>query len=470
MIELETSDIQSLVFRGYRETPCARYVLLEIIDASRARTWLGRMAGTITIGESRRYEVTTNLAVTARGLLALGMPGPVLATFSLEFHEGMSSKEHRSRILGDTGESAPMAWQWGGPGGAPVHLMLMVYAPDPASLEQSLARHRAEYAGALRTTFVRDSITLPGRREHFGFADGIAQPAIEGSSRAGPDAVRAGEFVLGYPNAYDKLPVSPSVPLTLDCEHHLLPLPGSDGSARDLGRNGTYLVVRQLEQEVQAFWRAMTEYGRDPSGNFDRSEAIRLAAKCVGRWPSGAPLVSSPERDNPAYARENAFLYAETDPHGLACPIGSHIRRTNPRDSLEPGPAESLRVVDRHRILRRGRSYGPPLEPFAQENEKAERGLFFICINANIRRQFEFIQQTWSNNPKFGGLVEDKDPLIGDQPAQGGGTFTIPAAPVRRRLEGLARFVRVRGGEYFFLPSVRALRFLAALEGRFRGP
>lgn len=461
MIELETSDIQGLVFRGYRKNSCARYLLLEITDADRARAWLSRIAGGLAVGESRYYDVTANLAITASGLRALGLPELALASFSREFREGMSSDEHRSRILGDTDDSAPGSWQWGGPGQAPVHLMLLVYAPDPDVLEETLARHRAEYAGALRVTFLRDTVTLSGRREHFGFADGIAQPAIEGSRRAGPDAVKAGEFVLGYPNAYGKLPVSPSVPASLDRGHHLLPPPGGDSSARDLGRNGTYLVVRQLEQDVAGFWQAMAEYGRDSSGNVDRHEATRLAAKCVGRWPSGAPLVSSPDSDNPAFAQENGFLYA-ADPHGLACPIGSHIRRTNPRDSLEPGPAESLRVVERHRILRRGRSYGPPLEPFARESERAERGLFFICLNANIRRQFEFIQQTWSNNPKFGGLAVDKDPLIGDQPLQGG-TFTIPAAPVRRRLERLARFVRVRGGEYFFLPSVRALRFLAAL-------
>jgi deferrochelatase/peroxidase EfeB len=155
------------------------------------------------------------------------------------------------------------------------------------------------------------------------------------------------------------------------------------------------------------------------------------------------------------------FMYSEADPRGLACPIGSHIRRTNPRDSLEPGPAESLKVVNGHRIIRRGRSYGPPLAPFAEDPDKAERGLFFMCINANIERQFEFIQHTWSNNPKFAGLYDDTDPLIGDQPAAGG-TFTIPEFPVRRRLENLSRFVRVRGGQYFFLPSLRAIRFLGA--------
>jgi Dyp-type peroxidase family len=463
MTGLEKTDIQGLVFSGYPKNPFAFYVLLEIVEPRRARAWLRRLADDVTTGEPPCYGTTTNVALTAGGLRALGMPETVLATFSREFREGMSAEDHRSRILGDTDDSAPSLWHWGGPRSSP-HLMLMLYAKDDLSLQRCLAERRAEYGGALREIFVRDTLMLPDRREHFGFADGIAQPSIVGSARNKPFAIKTGEFVLGYPNEYDKIPVSPSVPETLDSGRRLPPFPRNHQEGRDFGKNGTYLVVRQLEQDVEGFWHAMEEYGRGPSGTLDRDQAIRLAAKCVGRWPSGAPLVTSPERDEPKHAKDNDFKYAEADPHGLACPLGSHIRRTNPRDSLEPGPEESLQVVNRHRILRRGRSYGPPLERFVPEVTRNERGLFFVCINTNIRRQFEFIQQTWSNNPKFGGLYEDKDPLIGDQPPGQGGTFTIPELPLRRRLQALARFVRVRGGEYFFLPGLRALRVLGGLE------
>jgi len=466
MTQLEQRDIQAIVFTGYPKNPYAMYLLLEVLDAGRARRYLARVADALTTGEPRTYGATTNLALTADGLRALGLPERSLATFSREFREGMSGAEHRSRILGDTDDSAPEQWLWGARG-APVHLMLMLFAPDEAQLVNAREASRADYAGALREVFVRDTVTLPERREHFGFADGIAQPRIAGSEGERPDvaAIQPGEFIFGYPNEYDKTPVSPSVARGLDAARHLSPVLGAGGAAdRDLGRNGSYLVVRQLEQRVDAFWSAMADYARDGAGAVDEQEAIRLASKCVGRWPSGAPLVATPDRDDPALRNANDFMYAKEDPNGQACPIGAHIRRTNPRDSLEPGPEASLRVVDRHRILRRGRSYGKPLAPFAHESKLAERGLFFICVNANIRRQFEFIQQTWSNNTKFGGLYEDKDPLTGDQPVSGG-TYTIPGLPVRRRLEKLARFVRVRGGAYFFLPSVHAVRFLGALQG-----
>ncbi|HKQ69199.1 MAG TPA: Dyp-type peroxidase [Polyangiaceae bacterium] len=476
MTELEKNDIQGLVFSGYPKNDAASYLMLEVVDPGRARAWLGRIAGLLTAGEPRDYEVTMNLAVTARGLSALGLPKAAIETFSREFREGMAGEEHRSRVLGDTDDSDPSLWLWGArrdpgerpKGCEPIHVMLLVFALDEATLTGALAAERARYAGALREVFVRDTVALPGRREHFGFADGIAQPTIAGSragEKPGAQVIKAGEFVFGYPNEYDKLPVSPSVPEALDAGQNLgVARGGAKVSGRDFGHNGTYLVVRQLEQDVARFWGAMADYSRDSSGNIDREGAIKLASKCVGRWPSGAPLVKSPDRDDPKLGNADDFLYAREDPRGLACPIGSHIRRTNPRDSLEPTPEESLEVVDRHRIIRRGRSYGKPLEPFAHETEKTERGLFFACINTNIRRQFEFIQQTWSNNPKFAGLYRDKDPIIGDQPPGDGGTYTIPEAPVRRRLEKLSRFVRVRGGEYFFLPSIRAVRFLAALE------
>jgi len=477
MAQLETNDIQALVFNAYPKNENAFYVVVEVIDAAKARAWLRQIADALSTGDEQRYATTVNLALTARGLSALGLPEQALRTFSREFREGMAGEEHRSRILGDVDDSCPEDWLWGGTVESrevtgepkaksaprrPVHAMLMLFADSETSLKELLATHRSQYEGALREVFLRDTTWLPDRKEHFGFVDGIAQPAIEGTRRARANSLKAGEFVLGYANEYDKLPVSPVVAPELDGGGHL-PRLSADRDERDLGRNGTYLVVRQLDQDVEGFWRAMEEYGKTPAGSVDRDQAIRIASKCVGRWPSGAPLVKSPDRDDPTFANDDDFMYAATDREGLKCPVGAHIRRSNPRDSLEPNPEESLEVVDRHRIIRRGRSYGPYLEKFGKDDAKAERGLFFICINTNIRRQFEFIQQTWCNNAKFDGLYEDKDPLIGDQP-KSGGIFTIPEAPVRRRLERLARFVRVRGGEYFFLPSVKAVRFLGELK------
>ena len=345
--------------------------------------------------------------------------------------------------------------------------MLMLYAPSQASLDQVVAAHEAGVIGALECVYVRRTCTIPDRREHFGFADGISQAGVEGSghsARGGEEQVEAGEFVLGYENAYGKLPFVPNAAPALDSAGALADCE-AEGQRRALGRNGTYLVARQLSQDVFGFWNAMRKAAQaehDASTAADR--AVYLAAKCVGRWPSGAPLVTCPEQDDASCGNRNDFGYFLRDRHGERCPVGAHIRRANPRDSLEPDPFSSKKVVDRHRIIRRGRSFGPYIDKpwLIERDDGQERGLFFVCINANIRRQFEFIQQTWINNPKFGGLYDERDPLVGAKDGEGG-AFSIPGKPVRRRIEDLPSFTTVRGAEYFFLPSVRALKFLAGL-------
>jgi deferrochelatase/peroxidase EfeB len=153
----------------------------------------------------------------------------------------------------------------------------------------------------------------------------------------------------------------------------------------------------------------------------------------------------------------NEFSFAVDDPDGQRCPLGAHIRRANPRDMLGG-------ETQRHRIVRRGRLYGPKLDQASDDGQS--RGLYFVALNANIRRQFEFIQQTWLNGRKFGGLFDERDPLLGkDERGEVGEVsqraFSVQGQFVRRRLVGLPRFVRVRGGEYFFLPGLRALNYLA---------
>src|SRR5262249_47730822 len=151
------------------------------------------------------------------------------------------------------------------------------------------------------------------------------------------------------------------------------------------------------------------------------------------------------------------------DAAGLRCPVGAHVRRCHPRDALDPDPgtARSVALDKRHRLLRRGREYGPPVEDVWSDPppDDPDRGLYFICVTANIARQFDFGQATWLNNPTFAGMYDESDPLIG---AHGAGlnAFTVPADPVRRRYHGLPRFVTVRGGGYFFLPGIRAVRYL----------
>jgi Dyp-type peroxidase family len=419
----DRADVQGLLVRAYSNLRRAALLLLAVSDEERARRWLASAAAEVTAGDRRPREAALNLAFTASGLTRLGGGDRALAGCSPEFLQG-PAEPSRARALGDVGESAPRRWAWGGPTTRRVDVLVLLYARDGDALEQLVARHASPPGLGL---VARLDTVERGHHEPFGFRDGISQPAVEGLSTHAPPgaAVRAGEFVLGYPNEY-----------------------GEEGRVPELGRDGSYLVLRQLEQDVEGFWRFCRESARgNPEG------ATQLAARMVGRWPSGAPLVLSPERDDPALARANDFGYFDLDPHGERCPLGAHVRRVNPRDSLDPKPgsARSLAVSRHHRILRRARPYG---------SQGSERGLHFVGLNANLARQFEFVQQSWVCNPHFNGLYDDADPLIAPhQP--GGATFTVQGRPLRRRYTGLPRFVTVRGGGYFLLPGLRAIRRLA---------
>jgi Dyp-type peroxidase family len=434
--QLDLHDIQGLVARGYGSLEAACYLLFTIVDQAAARTQVGRWAELVANAMSGPPDAAMHIAFTASGLAALGVPEREVSAFSAEFLGGMAAP-HRSRQLGDVDEADPARWQWGGPANPRVDGVILLYARD----EQELARCERALTGGL----AEDGLQLVARlgterlvdREPFGFRDGISQPFIAefahpgaGAGGAGTEAIPLGEFVLGHPNGYGQL---------------------TDGP--DLARNGSYLVFRQLEQDVAGFWRYVEDATRCSDGSVDDTRREHLAAKMVGRWRSGAPLVLAPDGDEPAHSADNAFGYHRTDPLGLACPLGAHIRRANPRDSLDPDPGseQSLKVNDRHRLLRRGRSYGP-----------APQGLHFICLVGNISRQFEFVQHTWLDNPNFRGRYDDTDPLVGSRHPYGD-QFTEPADPVRRRYTGLPRFVVPRGGAYFFLPSISALRELAGL-------
>jgi deferrochelatase/peroxidase EfeB len=314
-------------------------------------------------------------------------------------------------------------------------------------------------------------------KEHFGFHDGISQPDIEGSPKpsTGKEQIKAGEFILGYRNEDGNLPLTPTISAKYDVHNRLQPVtPGSqlkskcpvrgilygltrmfalssqECELKDFGRNGSYLVLRKMSQDVAGF--------RSYFKQFENSELLK--AKMVGRWPSGAPLTLSPTKDNDALAEANDFKYADLDEHGYGCPLGAHIRRANPRTFLDQNAKGTSQPNNRHRIIRRGALYGPPLPDAALEDDGNDRGLLFLCINANIRQQFEFIQQSWLNNPKFSDLDSETDPLIPHK----GTSMTIPKYPIREKLNNLPSFVTVKGGEYFFLPSISALHFLASYQ------
>jgi len=471
MTTLDLDDIQGLIARGYGALRAARYALLHIDDGRAARHWLDGLVARVTPVSARPTDSALHVAVTSSGLAKLGIPGETLAGFADEFVSGMTTP-HRRRILGDIEESAPERWDWGGPATTGVDLLLLVFARDAATLAGVYDPLAAAWTGGGLTVVKALETSDLGDREHFGFRDGVSQPTVDGlSSRVDRPAntVKAGEFILGYPNEYGLYTDRPLLPPSADSAG-LLPRDRGGSGAADLGRNGSYLVFRQLRQDVRGFRQFVATAARGGGGTDDPAAPYQLAARMVGRWPSGAPLVLAPDEDQPALADANDFGYAAVDPYGYRCPIGAHIRRAHPRDALDPHPGSdaSIALDKRHRLLRRGREYGPPLPPddaiAAAPVVDDDRGLHFICITANIARQFEFVHHTWLNTPTFAGLYDDADPLVGAH-VPSGGTFTVQALPVRTRVTGLPRFVQPRGGAYFFLPGLRALRYLARLPG-----
>jgi Dyp-type peroxidase family len=391
-------------------------------------------------------EYRLNLAISNSGmekLLKKQQDDPdLLETLGFErsYREGMYSK-HRSILLGDADDDAPEYWQWGNETKR-VDLLLLLFSKDEASKQKYEAEYEAAFAGAGLISV--ECIKTPKRKtteddlkltiEHFGFSDGVSDPVVEGflppsdAIQQPTEVIATGEFLLGYPNQYDgketQIPVS-----------------------REFGINGTYLVLRQLKQNVAAFWQFINAEATQQNISPDY-----LAAKMVGRWQNG--VLVEPNQTAAPNTISNDFDFSK-DPDGNGCPFGSHIRRANPRAvGLGTSDAESLTVANRHRLLRRGRSYGDALaDPLTDDGQ--ERGLVFICLNANIERQFEFVQHTWINNVKFAGLYDEDDPLIGRV-----GNFTIPDQPLRRRVCGFQQFVGTRGGGYFFLPSLSALAIL----------
>lgn len=460
---LDLEDIQGLVVRGYKTLPFANFLLLHVADPDAARATLLAWTDEATSAATAPESTALNIAVTGTGVHALHQVA-LGSGFSEPFTSGMATT-YRSRLLGDTGADDPAHWRWGGPNTPAVHVMVLLYASEEQDLAALVGRVESEARAAGIDMVERLGTDELSDREPFGFRDGISQPVLEGlpRARAGQDVVRAGEFVLGYVNEYGQRGERPLLDPAADPDGHLPRDPDGTG-APDLGRNGSYLVLRQLRQEVSEFWtwveRQASTHADGAVAQADPARRDLLAAKLVGRWPSGAPLVLAPEQDDPALGDRNDFQYHESDARGHACPIGAHIRRTNPRDSLEPGPGteRSREVNRRHRLLRRGRTYSE----LGPDGAAVERGLHFVCLNSHLPRQFEFVQHSWVNDPSFNALYDSSDPLVAPlgRANGAGATFAIQAAPLRRRVRGVPQFVRVRGGAYFFLPGIRALRYL----------
>ncbi|HEU4647680.1 MAG TPA: hypothetical protein VFS33_01375 [Gemmatimonadales bacterium] len=436
---LELHDIQHILLT---RTPAltGRYEFLSFGTPAGGRDWVTGILDAVQSAAQVRASVDQDtrwvtVAFTWNGLRALGVDETSLATFPGEFSQGMPA---RAEVLGDTGPNHPDCWV-GGLASPDLHAIAILFARNADEHRRCLAAHQqllaqCEGVEVLSSLDLEATPPFEYAHDHFGYRDRLSQPVIEGSGEAptpGSGApLKAGEFILGYPDE-DGPPAN-------------LPQP------EVLSRNGSYLAYRRLEEHVGAFREFLRQHGQT------REEQELVAAKLMGRWRSGAPLVLAPDQDDPALGadmqRNNDFNYKEMDPHGYAIPLGAHCRRMNPRDTAAN--------MNRRRMIRRGATYGPPL-PEDAPDDGVERGIAAFVICASLIRQFEFAQNVWINDRNFHELGNERDPIIGNH--DGTFEFKIPKRPIRRKITGLPAFTTVRGGAYFFLPGLKALRYLATL-------
>jgi Dyp-type peroxidase family len=372
------------------------------------------------------------------------------------FRAGMAA---RNTAIGDSGPNDPTHWlpPFRTRGG--VDAVIVVAGDEPTDVDRvvdEIAEAVTHHEGTV--VFQERGATLIGEmrgHEHFGFKDGASQPAIVGYDTGPgpqePPAVPAGEFVLGYPDGAAVI-----------------------AQVEETWRNGSFLVFRRLLQDVFAF-RSITKIpvpGADP-----QLDDKQLAAKMVGRWPSGAPLEKYPDGDPGAGHNDNDFEYLTTDDQGLVVPTWAHIRKANPRDESQPPTVTADDDSGRHRMLRRGAPFGPELASDAHQDDGQERGLHFIAVIADLARQFEFVQLNWIDNENFpkgskpgtaGGPYSPPSPAIrgdGPDPVVGeGNTNKVLQLHQPLGVRGITLtgdVVRVSAGEYFFCPALAALDLLS---------
>jgi Dyp-type peroxidase family len=483
---LDLTDIQGNILTGYGNSfGNGSYWFVKLgDDPVQARRFVRILADRVTTaapwGRGGKPMSTLNVAITATGLARLGVPAPIRSGFSEEFRAGMAA---RAEDLGDVNWSDPCSWELSL---QDPELLVTVFAQDPDVLDHAngLLREDIGEVGSLeaappvgaellhKAALVVESEAHKFKgREHFGFADGFSQPAVRGAIK-GPartgmgtpmrfrrwNLVAPGEFVLGYPGEDGLLPPAPPDPL---------------------GTNGSYMVVRKLAQDVGAFHSylsqaALTWPGLPPSHKATyqaicEAREREVAGKIVGRWPDGRSLVVDSDPvgvgliDEMRPKRINNFRYQRKDPEGARCPLGAHVRRANPRDSM----GFNGQLTRRHRIIRRSMPYGEPWSKDEPVDEQKDRGLMFVCFQASIKRQFEIVQGRWLNDGDSFWLRHDKDLLT-----QGGGRMMLQGKPgphgrpPRFLPPPHQPFVTTRGGGYFFMPGVTALRALGSAYWR----
>jgi len=512
---------QGMVVSGFANLPTGRSLFLEFcwdgVRKAEGGGWLAALQAVAPITDADgKDDRAAGIGLTWLGLRKMGLDASTLASFDRPFKEGMF-QEDRLRRLGDRREDLWLSTVIeGGPkwsGNTPpdrasrgateahafddleqvtenwiktpvtVHALVLLYEKDEETAEAwcrtvgaALAPHDVKIVHDLPLDLRPDERGIA--REHFGFADGVSQPApfedkvvtVKSGANYPKDpwnGVPLGEVLMGHENGHHEIALGPVVADSEKGRKAGLPAHPRGEGFLDLGLDGSYMVVRELKQDVAAFWNSMDAASarinqRDPEHS-RHIDAEWIASRVIGRdldgnllCPNSASGVLPVDKYNQP---DNDFLFYDRDRLGHGCPLGSHVRRGNPRDGLAPKPSDKQTLLDaanNHRILRRGRKYGPDI-PNKRTDDGKERGLLFICLNTDITRQFEFVQQTWMLNPNFAFLYDEVDPLLGPK-----GMLTIPEKPLRRIIE-VDTFVQMAGGEYFFLPSMPALRYLASL-------
>jgi deferrochelatase/peroxidase EfeB len=441
-------DVQGLILRSYG-MDCAAFLLLRVASAAAARRSLGALPITPGTLWDEKPPYCVNVGLTFDGLAALGVADDSLKSFPEEFTAGAFA---RCSEVGDVGSCSPDQWEYG-LGQAGLHALVLLFAQTDEIRENQVAAIRKtllEEGGWFEIATLPGDV-LPGSTAHFGYRDGFSQPAIDcGLGNPVPDnqpIAPLGEFLLGYPSQFNQL---------------TYPIP----TPAQLGQNSSFMVLRILEQNCAAF-DALISSARHRLG----IDGELLAAKMVGRWRNGTPLSLSPDSDSSAQplplTELNQYDYAPTvenpsaydDRRGYRCPIGSHMRRANPRGSTIAGNGGS-----RHRIVRRGVPYGPPYDP-ANPNDGIKRGLLGLFICVSIKDQFEFLMSEWINGSAFApGIYGTTDPILGNSSPEGN-KFVIPqenAKPIV--VDDFPRLVTTRGSAYTFLPSIPGLRYIANLS------
>ena len=431
---LEIDQIQGTILRPRPMPYVGSYYVFTIDDAAAALTLIRRLLPHITSAahwEAPEENAWINVTFSHEGLRKLGLPKEILEGFPREFVQGMAA---RKEFLGDVGPNDPSHWDMPHAGnGLDIGLFIMAGSEELRDAKAAIGREAVAGLGGVRTIHRLDVGLPPTGREHFGFVDGISRPYIEGQGgpvMPGQATAKTGEFVLGYENELGVIASGPG--------------------PEELWRNGTYISLRKIHQDVAAFRRFLRDNAETPEGQ------ELVAAQMMGRWRSGCPMALSPDKDNPELAKDpmknNAFAYRGEDPDGDRTAPGCHIRRVNPRDALD-GTVVDMRL---HRLLRRGSAYGPVLPEGVMEDDGVDRGLVLAIVNANPGRQFEFVQSQWINDGDFISQGDRSDPIAGRRDRSDEFAVRHP----RKRYKGLAAFSQTRGGEHLFLPGLGGLRWM----------